>query len=106
MNREQVLTRLGIKEVNAGACSGTEWLISTGQVTESASPIDGKPIAKIQNASIEEYEQIMARAQQAFKEWRKWPAPQRGEVVRQLGDALRENKKDLGALVSLEMGKI
>lgn len=106
MNREQVLTRLGIKEVNAGACSGTQWLISTGQVTESASPIDGKPIAKIQNASIEEYEKIMTKAQQAFKEWRKWPAPQRGEVVRQIGEALREKKEDLGYLITLEMGKI
>ncbi len=106
MNREEVLIRLGIKEINAGVCTGTKWLNSTGQVTESKSPIDDKPIAKIQNASIEEYEQIMTGAQQAFLEWRKWPAPKRGEVVRQIGEALRERKEDLGYLITLEMGKI
>ncbi len=106
MNKEEVLSRLGIKDVNTGVCTGTKWLNSTGQVTESKSPIDGKTIAKITNASIEEYEQIMTGAQQAFLEWRKWPAPKRGEVVRQIGDALRERKDDLGYLITLEMGKI
>lgn len=106
MDKNTVLEKLGIKDFNSGVCSGTAWIKSNGQITESVSPIDGKVIAKVENASIEEYELIMQRAQQAFNSWRKWPAPERGEVVRQIGLALRENKEALGHLVTLEMGKI
>ena len=60
-----------IKDINSGVCSGTDWLRANGQMTESVSPIDGEVIAKIENASIEEYEYIMSKAQEAFKEWRK-----------------------------------
>jgi aldehyde dehydrogenase (NAD+) len=106
MKKNKVLKKLGIKEINPGVCTGTEWLKANGQVTESISPVDGIVIARVENASIEEYEQIMLKAQDAFKKWRKWPAPKRGEVVRQIGLALRENKEELGYLVTLEMGKI
>jgi aldehyde dehydrogenase (NAD+) len=101
-----VLTRLGIKELNPGATTGTAWLKTSGDVTESVSPVDGKTIAKVTNANAEEYEQVIQAAQKAFEEWKTWPAPRRGEVVRQIGLALREAKDNLGFLVSLEMGKI
>ncbi|MDA3910845.1 MAG: aldehyde dehydrogenase family protein [Bacteroidales bacterium] len=103
---KSVLDRLGIEEVNSGVTTGTKWLEGKGTVTAVNSPIDGKEIAKVKNASIEEYEEVMASAQAAFKVWRKMPAPQRGEIVRQIGLALRESKEDLGALVTYEMGKI
>jgi aldehyde dehydrogenase (NAD+) len=103
---KSAIKNLGIKEVNSGVTTGTEWLEGKGAETSSTSPVDGKEIGKVKNASIEEYEAVMAKAQAAFKEWRKMPAPHRGEIVRQIGLALRENKEDLGALVSYEMGKI
>jgi len=100
------LSRLGIKEINPGATTGTTWLKTSGDVTESISPVDGKVIARVTNANAEEYEKVIQTAQKGFEEWRTWPAPRRGEVVRQIGLALREAKDDLGFLVSLEMGKI
>ena len=101
-----ILDRLGIKEINAGVSTGTEWIETNGAVTSSVSPIDGKEIGKVKNATLEDYEMVVQKAQQAFKVWRKVPAPIRGEVVRQIGNALRDNKEALGALVTLEMGKI
>ncbi len=106
MEKQKILEKLGIKEINSGICTGTEWLNAKGQITESVSPVDGKVIAKIKNASVEEYELVMSGAQRAFKIWRQWPAPKRGEIVRQIGLAFRENKEELGYLVTLEMGKI
>jgi aldehyde dehydrogenase (NAD+) len=106
MEKHDVLKRLGINDTNKGASTGTKWLDTAGQNTTSVSPINGKMIANITNASVDDYEQIMNKAQQAFLEWRKWPAPKRGEVVRQIGDALRHHKEELGYLVTLEMGKI
>lgn len=78
----------------------------SGDITESHSPIDGKPIASIKNASAADYEMVVKKAEEAFKTWKTVPAPLRGEVVRQIGLALREKKEELGYLVSLEMGKI
>ena len=112
MNKEyhtkvsQVLGRLGIKELNPGATTGQVWLDTKGTVSSSVSPIDGKEIAKVSNATIEDYESVIAKAEEAFTVWKSIPAPRRGEVVRQIGLALRESKDDLGFLVSLEMGKI
>ena len=102
----QVLNRLGINELNPGATTGQVWLDTKGDVTSSVSPIDGEVIAKVSNAGAEEYESVIARAEEAFEVWKTIPAPRRGEVVRQIGMALRESKEDLGFLVSLEMGKI
>jgi len=101
-----VLNRLGIKEVNPGATTGTEWIQTQGDVTSSISPIDGETIAKVTNATAEDYERVIETAEIAFSSWKSVPAPQRGEVVRQIGLALRESKEDLGFLVTLEMGKI
>ena len=101
-----MLRRLGIKNMNYGATTGTEWMKTSGDITESISPIDGKPIAKIRNSTLKDYEKVMSKAQEAYKIWRTVPAPARGEVVRRIGNALRENKEDLGKLVTYEMGKI
>lgn len=102
----EVMSRLGLKDINQGAATGALWLDTKGDLTSSFSPIDGQEIARVQNATVADYDHIMKKAEEAFKVWRKIPAPQRGEVVRQIGLALREYKDDLGYLVSLEMGKI
>ncbi len=102
----EVLSRLGLKNVNPGAGTGSAWLDCHGDVIESVSPIDGKVLGKIVQASASDLDQVVSRAAEAFREWRAVPAPKRGEVVRQIGNAFRAVKKDLGALISLEMGKI
>ncbi|RXQ89040.1 aldehyde dehydrogenase family protein [Ancylomarina salipaludis] len=103
---KESLKRLGISEVNSGVTTGTQWFECKGNTTSSYSPIDDTEIAKVVNADINDYEKVLDTAQEAFKQWRKVPAPARGEVVRQIGNALREAKEDLGKLVSFEMGKI
>jgi len=105
-NINDILKQLGLSAVNSGACTGVEWLDTKGNESVSYSPIDGKEIARVKNASIEDYEYIVKKAEAAFKVWREVPAPKRGEVVRQIGDKLRENKETLAYLVSYEMGKI
>ena len=95
------LERLGITEINSGATTGTKWLDTTGMLAESISPLDGKPIAEVRNVTLDEYKQVMDTARQAFPVWRNIPAPKRGEVVRQIGNALRDYKDDLGKLVTL-----
>jgi aldehyde dehydrogenase (NAD+) len=99
-----VLKKLGLKETNPGAFCG-EWL-GSGKILESVSPNDGSVLARVHQATPEEYERVVQRAQEAFQKWQIVPAPKRGEVVRQLGNALREAKHDLGRLVTLEAGKI
>jgi aldehyde dehydrogenase (NAD+) len=101
---QSVLEKLGLSEENAGAFDG-EWR-GSGKVFEKYSPIDGKLLARVREASKDDYEQVVRRAQEAFLKWRKTPAPVRGETVRQLGNALREAKSDLAKLVTMEMGKI
>ncbi|MFH1679625.1 MAG: aldehyde dehydrogenase family protein [Candidatus Eisenbacteria bacterium] len=99
------LGRLGIREVNSGACHGA-WLDTKGDDLVSICPADGKPIAAVRQATEEDYESVVVAAHEAFLQWRMLPAPKRGEIVRQMGEALREKKEDLGRLVSYEMGKI
>src|SRR5881398_1034720 len=99
-----VLERLGIGAENDGAFSG-DWR-GRGAVIEKHSPIDGALLARVRTASDADYEQVVGRAQEAFAKWRLTPAPVRGETVRQLGNALREAKSDLGKLVTFESGKI
>ena len=99
------LDRLGIKNENPGAYCG-EWLATSGKKLEVKTPIDGSLIATIQQASAADYETVAKRADAAFKEWRMIPGPRRGEIVRQMGEALREYKSELAKLVTLEMGKI
>ena len=103
-----ILERLNIKDVNAGACAGPRSWAEDPQGKElvSHSPTTGQPIAKVLQATEKTYENVMSRTVEAFRTWRMIPAPKRGEVVRNLGQALREVKEPLGELVSLEMGKI
>jgi len=100
-----ILKELGIEEINKGVSTGTEWFETTGDVTSSSSPIDNKVIAKVKNATLDDYENVIKTAQEAFKKWRAVPAPVRGEVVRQIGLALREKKEALGALVTWKWEK-
>jgi len=100
------LERLGIKEINSGATTGTVWYKTDGKVIESKAPADGQLIGKVTQASKEDYNKILETAKEAFKSWREVPAPLRGEIVRQMGEELRKYKDDLGRLVSYEMGKI
>ena len=102
---EEALSALGLKEVNSGVATGVDYLPANGTVVESYSPVDGSLIGKVQCATEADYEKVVAKAQEAFKTWRMVPAPQRGEVVRQFGEALRKYKEPLGKLVSFEMGK-
>src|SRR4051794_14653045 len=99
-----ILDKLGIGAENPGVFNG-EWS-GSGPIIEKFSPIDGKLLARVRTASEEDYEHVVSRAQEAFAKWRVTPAPVRGETVRQLGNALREAKADLGKLVTMEMGKI
>lgn len=102
---QESLNRLGIKPQNLGAATGRNWLDSGEDFFASYSPVDGSLIAEVQRTNVETYESILAQAQLAFEKWRLVPAPQRGEIVRAIGNALREVKLDLGKLVSYEMGK-
>ncbi len=106
LNIAQVLKQLGIKKVNESVCTGVNWISAMGTSTKViVSPTDGKKIASVIYASETEYEAVMKRAGDAFQVWRNMPAPKRGEIIRQYGDVLRENKDALGTLVSYEMGK-
>jgi aldehyde dehydrogenase (NAD+) len=101
----EFLKELGIHSHNAGSSTGTEWYDNPKQTIESFSPVNGKPIAAVSVTTNESYDQIVQKAQEAFQIWRTWPAPKRGDMVRQVGEALREKKHVLGSLVSYEMGK-
>jgi len=100
----KALKILGINDINEGSSTGSD-TFSNGEIIESYSPVDGALIAKVKATTKEDYEKVMQAATSAFKTWRLMPAPQRGEIVRQFGDKLREKKEALGKLVSYEMGK-
>ncbi len=106
---EKALKELGVKEINKGTSTGSSWFspdsYRDGELIKSYSPVDGKLIGSVQTTTKEDYEKMMKTATSAFKTWRLKPAPQRGEIVRQFGDKLREKKEALGKLVSYEMGK-
>jgi aldehyde dehydrogenase (NAD+) len=99
------LAQLGIQSVNPGASTGTQWIDSKATVIRSSSPVDGKLIGTVQSTDEATYQRIVQQSAQAFEDWRQWPAPKRGEIVRQVGEALRMYKEPLGKLVSYEMGK-
>jgi len=100
-----VLEELGIKENNPGASTGLTHINTKGVKIDSISPVDGELIGSVNSATSGDYEHLVQKAQEAFKAWRMVPAPRRGEIVRQMGDRLREYKTPLGKLVSYEMGK-
>ncbi|WP_298528650.1 aldehyde dehydrogenase family protein [uncultured Christiangramia sp.] len=101
---KQALKDLGLNDVNNGTSTGKDWF-SNGDIIESYSPVDGELIGKVKATTSADYEKTVSTAAKGFKEWRTWPAPQRGEVVRQFNDELRRLKEPLGKLVSYEMGK-
>lgn len=101
---EKTLNTLGITAINHGTSTGSDFF-GNGKEIGSYSPVDGKLIGKVISTTKEDYEKVLKTAQNAFKSWRVIPAPQRGEIVRQFGDKLRELKQPLGELVSYEMGK-
>jgi aldehyde dehydrogenase (NAD+) len=100
-----VLARLGLSAHNSGVYAG-EWVEAGGETLEIENPATGETIASVTLASPEDYERVVTSSTETFARWRMLPAPRRGEFVRALGDGLRAHREDLGALVSLEMGKI
>ncbi|RYD69549.1 MAG: aldehyde dehydrogenase family protein, partial [Sphingobacteriales bacterium] len=103
---QSILKTLGIDRVNPAFSTGSEWGgTANGEVIESFSPVDGSKIATVKVTSAADYNSVVEKAHEAFIFWRTVPSPKRGEIVRQLGDALRSNKEALGTLVSYEMGK-
>jgi aldehyde dehydrogenase (NAD+) len=101
----EFLKSLGLQADNSGVSTGANFLTSKGEILQSFSPVDGKLIGNVQSADEASYKTVIAKANEAFLEWRTWPAPKRGEIVRQIGDELRKDKHALGQLVSYEMGK-
>ena len=99
-----ILSQLGLNNTNLGSSTGTQWFANGAEIS-SYTPVNGSLIGTVQTSSNSDYEKVLTTAEKAFKEWRLVPAPKRGEIVRQVGDALRENKEALGKLVSYEMGK-
>ena len=102
------LSKLGISDINSGACWGSDnWSETTSEgIIESTSPATGDLIAKVNVSSEADYDQVVSKAREVYLRWKRVPAPHRGEIVRKLGNALREHKDALGSLVALEMGKI
>ena len=98
------LKKLGLKKNNSGTSTGRKYY-DNKELIDSYSPVDGKFIGSVSVTTKAQYEKVMTQAQKAFNSWRLVPAPQRGEVVRQIGEALRKNKDSLGRLVSYEMNR-
>ncbi|EMR04663.1 L-piperidine-6-carboxylate dehydrogenase [Cesiribacter andamanensis] len=104
-NLQQILTQFSIQATTQAASTGSKWFGQSGELLTSRSPVDGQQIGQVHSATEADYNQLIETSQQAFAEWRLWPSPRRGEVVRQYGEALRRHKEPLGQLVSYEMGK-
>ena len=100
-----ILDRLGVSGDNPGAWAGAP-METTGRRVASFDPTSGDELGAVLLANRQQYNTVVERANEAFKSWRMVPAPKRGEIVRQMGEALRAHKDDLGALVTLEVGKI
>jgi aldehyde dehydrogenase (NAD+) len=101
----EFLQQLNIKAQNAGTSTGAKQLTGKGEIIKSYSPVDGKLVGSVISTTKDNYNTVLETAEEAFAKWRKWPAPKRGEIVRQFGEALRQKKDALGKLVSYEMGK-
>ena len=102
---QSFLKELKISELNKGVSTGTKWISASGEKIKSSSPVDGKPIATVNSCDKRSFDFVVQTAHNAFLQWRTWPAPKRGEIIRQIGNELRKNKMNLGKLVSYEMGK-
>ncbi|MEZ5308204.1 MAG: aldehyde dehydrogenase family protein [Pyrinomonadaceae bacterium] len=107
MKHESILKELGVPASGPGSCSGPdEWHGADGEVLESFNPANGEKLGEVRMASRADYDKIVDKTVAAFPKWRDMPAPKRGQVVRDLGNAIREKMEALGDLVTLEMGKI
>ena len=104
MSIKTILKNLAVEPKQKGCSTGEQWMGSGSEIA-AVSPVDGSLLGNVQTATVEDYENLIERAEHAFLSFRKIPAPQRGELVRQFGNKLREKKLDLGQLVSWEMGK-
>jgi aldehyde dehydrogenase (NAD+) len=104
MSIKTILKNLAVEPKQKGCSTGGQWMGSGSEIA-AVSPVDGSLLGNVQTATVEDYENLIERAEHAFLSFRKIPAPQRGELVRQFGNKLREKKSDLGQLVSWEMGK-
>src|SRR6056300_463416 len=104
MSIKSILKNLAVEPKQKGCSTGGQWMGSGSEIA-AVSPVDGSLLGNVQTATVEDYENLIERAEHAFLSFRKIPAPQRGELVRQFGNKLREKKSDLGQLVSWEMGK-
>ena len=102
----KIFRSLGLSKKMKGASIGGEWFATSGDMLDVFNPTTGELLAQVEQAGAKDYQAMMKATTNAFVNWRELPAPKRGEIVRQLGEALRAKKDDLGALVSLEMGKI
>ena len=105
MTVAEVFEKLDLSETSSGVFAG-EWLDASGETVDVVNPSTGGVLASVTMASVEDYDRVVENSVETFTRWRKLPAPKRGEYIRRLGDALRENIDPLGALVTLEMGKI
>ena len=105
---EDLLKKLNIEQKNFGACTGPEGWIKNSNTKEifSVNPTNGETIASVFESSIKDYEAVVQKSKDAYEEWKKVPAPIRGQLIREMANALRDYKDPLGSLVSLEMGKI
>ena len=101
----EFIAALGIKDTNLGTSTGTNWVNTNTSLIKSFSPVDAELIACVYDTDKKTYDDVVNKSVEAFHVWKMWPAPKRGEIVRQVGEALRENKENLGKLVSYEMGK-
>ncbi len=105
MTRDEIFATLGLEDVNSGGYAAG-WLETTGDLLEVENPATGEMIGAVKQCSEDDYEKIIESARETFERWRMIPAPKRGEYIRLISNALRDKKEALGALVSLEMGKI
>jgi Aldehyde dehydrogenase family len=104
---QKILEALGVQQTHSGVWTGDGgWLETSGDLIESVNPATGEVIGRVRSATATDYERVIASARKIAAEWRKVPAPKRGEAVRLVGDALRAHKNELGTLVTLETGKI
>lgn len=104
-DKYKFLKKLGLSANNEGSFDGERWFAS-GNTFDSISPINDKPIASVKGSSLDDYQSCLTKTQEAWRLWAQLPMPKRGEIVRQIGDKLREHRHELGSLISLEMGKI
>lgn len=108
MNKQEVFETFGLSETETvpGVCIAGEWRQGSGEVVEIPNPATGEALARVSLGGADDYEAAIGAATETFERWRALPAPVRGDYVRRLGNALREKREALGALVALEVGKI